>query len=288
MTPFSSNKPKDQNWKKRSVFYKRGQWRKFYCNLQDITQEYFFFQKEWKNEARNRYFHSKQICSNTKVQKSQKKVRNSISVNNWAFLLDLTDTYLHVPIHPTSSKHLRFSLKDKIFQFRALLFGLSASSCVFFHLMKVIASHLHWKAITLFPYLDDWLSRNQNHLNLLEHRQFIIHSIVKLGLIINQKKSDLIPSQNFIFIGMEFLTHLNIDNIPHDRIQALLETFSLFLPKITVTAKLFLSLLGKLNAAADLVIQGRSLQMSLLAQWRPLPFYHQIKITHNIWYHLNW
>ena len=72
--------------------------------------------------------------------------------------------------------------------------------------MKVIASHLHKKAITLFPYLDNWLSRNQNCLALLEHRQFIIHLIVKLGLISNQEKSDLIPSQKYIFIRMEFLT----------------------------------------------------------------------------------
>ena len=53
--------------------------------------------------------------------------------------------------------------------------------------MKVIASHLHRKAITPFPYLHGWLSRNQNHLALLEHRQFIIQLIVNLGLIINQE-----------------------------------------------------------------------------------------------------
>ena len=90
---------------------------------------------------------------------------------------------------------------------------------------------------------------------------------------------------------MEFLTHLNIIEvkIPQDRIQALLKTISHFLPKITVTARLFLSLLG-----ADFVILGRPhfrpLQMSLLAQWKPhiLQLHHQIKLTHNIRYHLNW
>ena len=93
---------------------------------------------------------------------------------------------------------------------------------------------------------------------------------------------------------MEFLTHLNIVKIPQNRIQALLETISLFLPKITVIARSFLSLLGNLNVAADFVILGRlhlrPFQMSLLAQWRPrfLLLHHQIKITHSIRYHLNW
>ena len=160
--------------------------------------------------------------------------------------------------------------------------------------MEVIASNLHRKVITLFPYLDDWLSRNQNGLTLLEHRQLIIQLIVNLGLIINQEKSDLIPSQKFIFIGMEFLTHLSIVRIPLDRIQTVLETISLFLPKITVIARSFLSPLGKLNAAADFVILGRlhlrPLRMSHLVQWRPhiLLLHQQIKITHNIRYHLNW
>ena len=62
----------------------------------------------------------------------------------------------------------------------------------------------------------------------------------------------------------------------------------------TVTARQFLSLLGKLNAAADYVELGRlhlrPLQMSLLAQWRPhkLPLSHPIKISHNICHHLTW
>ena len=108
---------------------------------------------------------------------TQKKVRNSIHPKDWAFSLDLTDAYLHVLIHPMSRKYLRFTLNNKIFQFRALPFGLSTSPFVFTQLMTAIASHLHTKAISLFPYLDDWLSRNQNRRLLLQHRQFIIHLI---------------------------------------------------------------------------------------------------------------
>ena len=225
---------------------------------------------------------------------TQKKVRNSIQPNDWAFSLDLTDAYLHVLIHPASRKYLRFSLKGKIFQFRALPFGLSTSPYVFTHLMTIIASHLHKNAISLFPYLDDWLSRNQNCRLLLEHRHFIIHLITSLGLIINQEKSELIPSQNFEFIGMEFLTQDNIVRVPQDRIHSLLLTIKLFLLKKKVPARQFLSLLGKLNAAADYIILGRlhlrPLQMSLLAQWKPhiYSLHYQIQISQNIKHHLLW
>ncbi|MBV2113508.1 MAG: reverse transcriptase-like protein [Candidatus Thiodiazotropha sp. (ex Ctena orbiculata)] len=225
---------------------------------------------------------------------TQQKVRNAIHPNDWAFSLDLTDAYLHVLIHPQSRKYLRFTLNRKVFQFRALPFGLSTSPYVFTHLMSVIATHLHKKAITLFPYLDDWLSKNQNRQLLLEHRHFTVHLISSLGLLINQEKSDLIPSQNFNFIGMEFLTLTNTVRIPLERIQSLLLTINAFLLKRIVTARQFLSLLGKLNAAADFVVLGRlhlrPLQMSLLAQWRPhiLPLDHQIQISQNIRHHLIW
>ena len=142
--------------------------------------------------------------------------------------------------------------------------------------------------------LDDWLSRNQNRRLLLQHRQFIIHLISALGLIINQDKSDLIPSQDFVFIGMEFHTLQNVVRVPKDRVPPLLQLINFFLQLKTVTARQFLSLLGKLNAAADYVELGRlhlrPLQMSLLAQWRPhkLPLSHPIKISHNICHHLTW
>ena len=157
--------------------------------------------------------------------------------------------------------------------------------------MTVIATFLRRRAIILH---SNWLSRNQSHLILLEHRHFIIQLITSLGLIINQDKLDLIPTQMFTFIGMEFLTHMNIVRVPQARVQILLETVEKFSQKTYVSAREFISLLGQLNAAADFVMLGRlhlrPLQMSLLAQWRPqtLPLQHQIKLTVDVLHHLNW
>ena len=68
----------------------------------------------------------------------------------------------------------------------------------------------------------------------------------------------------------------------------------MFSQKTSVSARDFLSLLGQLNAAADLVMLGRlhlrPLQVSLRNQWRPqnLPYSHQIRMTSEILYHLKW
>ena len=146
------------------------------------------------------------------------KVRQAIHPIDWAFSLDLTDAYLHVAIHKASRMYLRFCLRDKVFQFRALPFGLATSLFFFFffffflftHLMVAIAAHLQKLSNVLFRYLDDWLVRNQDRLALLRDKDTILHLIVDLGLIINVEKSDLTPFQSFTFIGIEFLTRDNI------------------------------------------------------------------------------
>ena len=160
------------------------------------------------------------------------KVRNAIYPKDWAISLDLMGANLHVPIHVTSRKYLRFCLKDRVFQFRALPFGLATSPFVFTRLTVAIATHLRVRAIILFPYLDDWLVRNQCRLELIKDKEFTLRLITSLGLMINQEKSELIQSQTFIFIWMEFVTQDNIVRVPWDRVQDILCLVSWFRSKL--------------------------------------------------------
>ena len=98
------------------------------------------------------------VYTETFKMETQRKVRNTVQLNDWAFSLDLTDAYLHIPIHHRSCKYLRFTLRGRVYHFKALPFGLSTSPFVFTHLMIVIATFLRRRAITLHPYLDDWLA----------------------------------------------------------------------------------------------------------------------------------
>ena len=170
------------------------------------------------------------------------KVRQAIQSNDWAFSLDLTDAYLHVPIHRQSRK----------------------------------------------------LDRNQVRQEILRDRQFTIELIMSLGLIIKEEKSDLVPSQNFVFIGMEFLIHKNIVQVPLDRVQGIQELLLWFKKQKQVSARVFLSLLGKLSAATQFVVLGklhlRPLQMALFAQWKPhvLPLEYPILLNAPIRKHLEW
>ena len=93
---------------------------------------------------------------------------------------------------------------------------------------------------------------------------------------------------------MEFLTQQNLVRVPADRVQNLILTIKKIMSAKHVSARTFLSLLGKLSAAADLVLLGRlhlrPLQMCLLSVWKPhiLPLDHPISINGVIRSHLQW
>ena len=76
-------------------------------------------------------------------------------LNDWALSIDLTNVYLHIPIHHQSRKYLRFVHEDQVYHFTALTFGMSLSPLIFSKLMDDIAAFLPQHAISVFPYLDD-------------------------------------------------------------------------------------------------------------------------------------
>ena len=171
---------------------------------------------------------------------------------------------------------------------------MSLSPLIFSKLMDVIAAFLSQRAISVFPYLDDWLIKNLIHNRLITQTKICIQTIQSLGFLPNLKKSDLFPAQKFTFIGMEFLTQQNLVRVPADRVQNLILTIKKIMSAKHVSAQTFLSLLGKLSAAADLVLLGRlhlrPLQMCLLSVWKPhiLPLDHPISINGMIRSHLQW
>ena len=71
--------------------------------------------------------------------------------------LDLKDAYLHVPIHSSDRRWLGFCLKNQVYRFNSLLFGLSTAPRTFTRIIKMIEEHPHLRQKFVFVYLDDWL-----------------------------------------------------------------------------------------------------------------------------------
>ncbi len=180
-------------------------------------------------------------------------IRDTVLPGVWAVSIDLQDAYLHVPIRRSSRKFLRFVSEGKFYQFSVLPFGLSTAPRVFTILMEAVASAARRMGVSLLQYLDDWLLFSQSRGRLLRNLATLWDLILSLGLIPNLEKSELIPSQNFSYVGMNFLTDLGIVRLPEERIVGVLAVVFQVLDTVSLSARRLLSLLGMLSAAADLL-----------------------------------
>jgi hypothetical protein len=192
---------------------------------------------------------------------------------DWTVSIDLTDAYLHVPMHPSAWKYLRFTLGERVFEFRALPFGLSPAPFVFTRMMSIVSQVAHKRLLHLFLYLDDSLMRNTTRFRLLVQIPLLTEIFDLLGFLRNERKSCLIPSQQFIFLGVYYDLLQAIARIPEDRWQKISNIIPVMLSKHTSPARSWCVLIGLLTSAQNYVLLGRlhvrRLQLQLNRYWVP-------------------
>ena len=131
-------------------------------------------------------------------------IRTSLIPGEWVSLIDLSDAYLHIPIHPNSRKYLTFCYKSQVFQFTSLPFGLATAPQVFTMIVKEVKLMALSRGLRLHQYLDDWLIRSQSQEEAQVNTQAVVDLTQSLGWIINQEKSELKPTQLFSFVGYKY------------------------------------------------------------------------------------
>ena len=122
---------------------------------------------------------------------------------DWAASVDLKDAYFHVAIDHHFHRFLRFGWKNKLYQFLVLPFGLCLAPFVFTALTKPIIAFLRARGIRVIFYLDDILVIGATKEECETNLAFVLQLLQSLGFLINWKKSNLIPSQLFRFLGLE-------------------------------------------------------------------------------------
>ena len=185
-------------------------------------------------------------------------VKNSIKQNEFAVSLDLTDAYLHVPIHRATKKFLRFAIDNQVYAFKALPFGLNLSPWVFTRLMEAVVTSVRQATTSeISHYLDDLLQKNTRQDVLKEDLTFLMNRLKELGFIVNVTKSDLVPSQDFEHLGMHFKTPLNRVVLTEKRKTKLLLAVQNILVQNVSTPREIAAVIGQMSAAAELIPLGR-------------------------------
>ncbi len=124
----------------------------------------------------------------------------------WLVSLDLQDAYLHVPIHPSHWRYLRFALRNQareliVYQWKVVPFGLATAPRIFTKLLAPLAAHLYLQGCLMYLYIDDIFHTQASASQTARTRDISLHCHFKLGFIINLKKLTLVPSQVMLHLG---------------------------------------------------------------------------------------
>lgn len=167
--------------------------------------------------------------------------------------IDLKDAYFHMGIHPQSRHLLAFRWEDQIWTYAALPFGLAHAPYVFTKLGRAILGYLRQQGIRMFLYLDDCLVIAETEVLLTQHVNKIRELFGRLGLVINEAKSSLLPTQTLTYLGLVINTRANQLELPEAKKSELHQLTSQLLEGAEVSPRQLARVLGKATAAIPAV-----------------------------------
>ena len=125
-----------------------------------------------------------------------------LSVREGDFLasIDLKDVYFQIPVHQSLRKLLRFlswggnslSVQSPVLRAVDCPSGLFAA----------VSAWAHSYGTHLLRYLDYWLVLAFSEMEAKKNVQDLLSLFHSLGIVINEEKSDLVPSQTANYLGM--------------------------------------------------------------------------------------
>ena len=234
------------------------------------------------------------IKEEKEIQETVSQIRASLRQGQWAFSLDLTDAFFHIPIHKESRCLLRFHYQGKAYQYKALPFGLKTAPWVFTTLMKQVLRMKEMEQVQAHPYLDDWLVPTETFSEGLDQAVILIDLCQELGLTINFQKSELVPKQQIVFLGGMYNLRSYTVSVTEENKQKLSDGIKPFFENKNMVARKWLSVIGLMSSQEKYTPYGRLrlryVQWALKDQWSPAraPMSQKLRVTNQAREGLDW
>ena len=239
-------------------------------------------------EASHRPKQAQHFSTRRKVQNGNSRIHQDLPDSRGVGIVDRSVG--HLLTHPHPSKHLRFCYKSQVFQFTSLPFRLATAPQVFTMIVKEVKLMALSRGLRIHQYLDDGLIRSQSQEEAQVNTQAVVDLTQSLGWIINQKKSELKPTQVFFVHGLRIPPRFSPCKT-HSREMA--QTSTQLKSNVFLTARCLMSLIGLLASTEKMVPEGRlhmrPFQFHLKEHWRyPQSLDNLLPRTEAIAAHLDW
>ena len=174
-----------------------------------------------------------------------------IEKSDYFVKFDLKSGYHHVDVHPMHQKYLGFEWvfagdRRRYFQFTVLVFGLATACYVFSKIMRPFTKRWRGMGIKSILYIDDGIGAKRSFEEARTAGKQIRKDLLGAGFYINEEKSDFIPKQEGVWLGMKIDTRAQKFSIPEEKIQNLKIKLHRFLNKTWCTPKEFSQVTGTL------------------------------------------
>ena len=114
----------------------------------------------------------------------------------WMASVDLKDAFFTVPVHKMHQKVFMFEWIQKFYKFVGMPNAYSDAMSIFTKILKPIFGHLRQKS-----HLSDSYFQGDTEQESMNNIKATVDLLLKLGFIVHEKKSVLIPTQKIEFLG---------------------------------------------------------------------------------------
>ena len=184
----------------------------------------------------------------------------AVKPNDLLITFDIKDGFFNVPLRKDHSKYFAFRWKNNIYKWNVLCFGWSLSPYYFCKIVREFVGYLRSNGLRIVSYVDDFILA-ASKLVIDNHSKFAVYELKQFGFIINEQKSDLVPSSKKKFIG--FVVETCADSvkisIPNDRIQRVKRDIKRALKSGIVTARFLACIAGQLISMTKAILPTKLL-----------------------------
>lgn len=195
---------------------------------------------------------------------SFQSVLENVQRGDFLTSIDLTEAYLHVPIHQGHRQYLRFCYSGKHLQYQALQFRLASVPRVFTKLLAALETSRRSRPVRVQSFLDNILVQSERDLGIT------VRCLQAHGFSINVQKSHCTSMNCLLHLGVIIDTMSCQVFLSPERLESIRTLVTQGLLTKVVPLALLATLLGKMISCINIVPWARLHACPL--QWFLLPF----------------
>ena len=162
----------------------------------------------------------------------------------WAAKIDLKHAYFHLELAKGLKPYICIQLQEKVFQFQAACFGLSTLPQQWQSVMKLFIKKWRKQGILTWVYLEDILLIGNSLAAVQKHLQVMLKDLELAGMVVNKKKSQLVPTQQVDHLGFTVDLKKGLLQVPQEKLKIVQKELGKLLTHWTMSCRKMAAILG--------------------------------------------